>query len=261
MAKKNCQSVAERINALINRLADKPAPSFGDLKGELNEILVLAKLLENSTAIRDAEAKIVVLESALEKSDAALEKSNAENVEFKKELEAFREEQKKRDKENSDLPDQQWELLRILEPKDVEKMTFPEILAVTSLPADEVALHLGQLKHFGLADFLYNASDQEMWFRTREGNMRVIARRKVNITERLPEMVERVLSILNDGGSQWVEAAKIAFLLDIDENMVSGHLERLRELGFANRKYTNAGTFFQRHPDGLEYLRAHGLVR
>src|SRR5439155_15512623 len=99
MAKKKTQNLTERIAALINRVGEKPEPTFGDIKSELVECLGVAETLENSAVIRDLEAEVTVLEEALEKSN--LENSNlqAELRSLKTEVDGFRAERKKQEEE------------------------------------------------------------------------------------------------------------------------------------------------------------------
>jgi hypothetical protein len=107
MAKKKKQSLSERIAALINRVGEKPEPTFGDIKSELVECLSLAETLENGAVIRNSEAKVKVLEA---------ENSNlqAELQSLKTEVDGFRAERKKQEEKErqKDIPDIQLHILR-----------------------------------------------------------------------------------------------------------------------------------------------------
>jgi len=70
------KSLKSRIDKLINSLGGTDKPGLAEIRSELFTFARLAEALEDNQATREAEAKIAVLE-------AALEKSNAENSNLK----------------------------------------------------------------------------------------------------------------------------------------------------------------------------------
>ena len=250
MAKK---SLTKAIESLVDSLDALPAEFRQKFKQETMTVLTLAKALEDGSAVSEAEAKITSLEQQIANLEIQLKESNAE-------AERFREEQRKRDDKNRDLPQEQWDLLRILEPQNLGSIYLPDILQSVSFPDDEVAWHLEQLRGLQLADFTHSASHQQKWFRTHEGNKRVIARRRANISERLPEIFEKVLVTIHKSGSDGINTAGIVLWHDITEALALSYGQRLRELGFATQHYTGLGIVFRQHPDGLEYLKTYDLI-
>lgn len=247
------KSLTKAIEELVNSLDKNPLAEARTLKNPVMALLPLAKVLEDGEAIREAEAKVTSLEEQVSNLELQVQTANSE-------INRFRAEEKERKKKDADLPDQQWELLRILEPENLGLIHLPDILQSVSFPADEVAWHLGQLKGLQLADFTHNASDQQMWFRTHEGNRRAIARRRANISERLPEIFEKVLVTIHEAGSNGINTAGIVFMHDISEDLALSYGQRLRELGFVTQHYTGIGIVFKQHPDGVEYIKTHRLI-
>lgn len=247
------------------------------IKAALVKLARVAEAQESGAATRKANAKIARLETALEKAETvqeesatALEQSNAEIGNLKGELqtmqaeiEAFRAEQKEREKKDADLPNEQVELLRILQPKSLGMMQLSEILESISLREDEAVWHLGQLKKLTLADFSHHSIGYEIWYRTELGNAQVIARRLADRGD-LPDIAEKILAELSPPGRAPgradLTAAGIAFLFSITEDLALSYLERLRGAGFAIRAYTSKGTLWSRHPDGTEYLKTKRLT-
>jgi hypothetical protein len=253
MAKKRLTTAIEK---LVNSLDSLPPEFRQKFKQEAMAILPLSKALEDGSAICQAETQITSLEEQIAKLELQLNESN-------KEVEAFRAEQKEREKKDADLPKEQVELLRILQPESLGLMPLSEILDSISLREDEVVWHLGKLKELKLADFSHHAIGYQIWYRTELGNIQVIARRMAERGD-LPDIAEKILAELSPPGrapgrADWT-AAQIAFLVDISEDLALSYLERLHGAGFAIRAYTSKGTLWSRHPDGTEYLKAKRLA-
>ncbi len=147
MAKKKNQSLTERIAALINRVGAKPEPTFGDIKSELVECLGLAETLQDGAAIRDAEAKVEILET--EKSNLKIELEALQT-----EVKAFRAEREKQEekKKREEMPDIQFQILRGLPTEHIgDGATLKGISRRNSTPPDETAIHLNRLVEAGFA--------------------------------------------------------------------------------------------------------------
>jgi hypothetical protein len=185
MVKKKKQSLTERIAALINRVGEKPEPTFGDIKSELVEWLDLAETLENGSVIRDSEAKVTVLEAALKKTN--LENSNlqAELQSLKTEVDRFRAEWKKQEdeKKREDIPDIQLQILRGLPTEHSgDGATLKGICRRAKIPPDEAEIHLNWLEKSRFAERRYFAigggeSRIAAWYRTIRGNELILAKR------------------------------------------------------------------------------------
>ena len=98
------KSLKSRIDKLINSLGGTDKPGLAEIRNELFTFARLAEALEDNQATREAEAKIAVLE-------AALEKSNAENSNLKiklqtanAEIQRFRAERKKQEENEREIP-------------------------------------------------------------------------------------------------------------------------------------------------------------
>ena len=184
MAKKKKQSLTQRIAALINRVGEKPEPSFGDIKSELVECLGLAETLENDAVIRDLEEQVTVLEAALEKSN--LENSNlqTELQSLKTEVDGFRAERKKKEEERrrKEMPEIQFKILqRLPSENEGDGQTLKAISRRANIEALEAEIHLHWLEKSGFAKRRYFASADDSriaaWYRTAPGNELILAKR------------------------------------------------------------------------------------
>jgi chromosome segregation ATPase len=139
------KSVKKSMEALINWIGAKTAPTLGDIKSELVRILPLAEALEEGEAIREKASQIATLE-------AALEKSNSENADLKVELQAAcsqvhdllakwqKEEEKKRE-----IPPIQFEILKRLPLVNEAGHRLNSIARAADIPLDEAEIHLHAL--------------------------------------------------------------------------------------------------------------------
>lgn len=178
MAKKKNQSLTERIAALINRVGEKPEPTFGDIKSELVEYLGLAETLEEGAVIRDAEAKISALETALDESNTELGKLKIETEALKSEVETFRAERQKQE----EMPDIQFEILQRLPTEHAgDGATLRGICRRSGIPPDEAEVHLDRLEKAGFTKrrsvYAHDAGYITTWYRTIPGNELVLAKR------------------------------------------------------------------------------------
>lgn len=181
------------------------AGKLGDLKSGLTNLKSAVSALQDKSGLSDITAQNKALESALEAekkdSTARLESAKAEcaaQIEIlRSELDAFQKEKAEReDKEIYNLPSEQIEVLRALQPPEVEKRTVSDaqfnigVMRVGSDPyhsmqqilnamphADEIVLHLQNLERLKLVERGVNSIGKEAWFRTRSGNERIIAER------------------------------------------------------------------------------------
>lgn len=193
----------KRLTKRIEDLAyaiGKPEPYPGYFKGEFVNILASVQELENSAAVRDAEAKIAVLEEEL--GDLKIE-----TKELQTEVEAFRaaEREKQEDERKKDLPDKQFEILEWL-PSEYSGnwRGIVEIAAAVSLAVDVTEIHLSKLKKAGFAISRFNAYDAVVWHRSETGNELVLAKQlagEAEVKKRykhpdLPELEDAILDVL-----------------------------------------------------------------
>lgn len=197
MAKKKNQSLTERIAALINRVGEKPEPTFGDIKSELVECLGLAETMQDGAAVSEAESQIAVLKEALAQAEAAreqadefLEQSDAENNDLRAalkavnvEIETFRTERKKQEEEKKreEMPDIQFEILQRLPTEHIgDGATLQGVARRAHLPPDEAAVHLNRLVKAGFAQQRRHDLGSGLimaWHRTIAGDELVLAKR------------------------------------------------------------------------------------
>jgi hypothetical protein len=215
MAKKKNQSLTERIAALINRVGEKPEPTFGDIKSELVECLGLAETLEEGAVIRDAEAKISALETVLEESNTELGKLKIETEALKSELQTFRAERQKQEEEKKreEMPDIQFEILQRLPTEHAgDGATLRGICGRNGIPPDEAEVHLDRLEKAGFTKrrsvYAHAAGYITTWYRTIPGNELVLANRLAGEEEaeqddeehpELTQMEQLVLLAVADG--------------------------------------------------------------
>lgn len=184
MAKKK-QSLTKTIEELINSIGKAPAPTLGDIKGLLIDALPLVESLEHGSAVREAESKISILEAALKESQSALKQSQAETDSLLIELhtarddvDRFRAEQEKREKENREIEPKQLEILsRLPTENQGGLMTFGEIIQAVSISFEEAEIRLDSLQKEGLVIRGETFSGHIAWQRTIEGTKLVLARR------------------------------------------------------------------------------------
>ena len=265
MARASLTDSIRRLDTLLSKWGTEAKPTPKNIRSFLFRLRKSLQAIQDSQPSPKLEATITKLNGKIADFEAKIADRDQLLATASAKIDRLETENKEREKKErgADLPDQQWELLRILEPEDVNLTLFPDILQSVSFPADEVAWHLGQLRGLQppLADFTLNASDAHMWFRTHEGNKRVIARRRANISERLPEIFEKVLlTIYEADGGKGINTAGIAFVHDITEDLALSYGERLREPGFVTQHLTGVGIVFKAHPDGIEYIKTHHLI-
>jgi hypothetical protein len=192
------KSIKKRIDELVNKLGEIPPPNAGTIKGELLDIGSSVEALEEGAAIRDAEAKVTILESenANLKTELKL---------LKGEVETFRAERKKQEQESkrADIPDIQFEILKRL-PSESESsgLGFQDLASAFNIPVYEVEVHVDALAKAGLAR---PTREHRTWvaYRTMAGNKFMLAKRlagEEQAPERkypdLPDIEERMLAMM-----------------------------------------------------------------
>lgn len=173
MGKKKEQSLTERLAALISRVGEKPEPTFAYIKGELVDCRTLAESLEEGAVIRDAEAKIAILEAEL--GDLKIE-----TKELQMEVETFRAERKKQEEQErrKDLPPEQLDILRRLPSKHGGLgLTMLQIWREINGRLDETEIHVDKLEKAGLIEWHMEADGEKFWRRSMLGNELVVAKR------------------------------------------------------------------------------------
>jgi DNA-binding transcriptional ArsR family regulator len=175
MAKK---SLKNRIDDLFNALggSEKPAPI--EIRSELSELSLMAEALENGEALREAKAKVTVLEAALEKSESETGKLKAELEAANAKIQRFLAEEKKRQDKERDIPPIQLEILeRLSSEQSGQWLVIGEVARAIGRPVDETEVHLKKLRKAGLVDSIYNQFDALVWHRSDAGNELVLAKR------------------------------------------------------------------------------------
>jgi predicted transcriptional regulator len=275
MAKKKSQSLTKRIAALINRVGEKPEPTFGDIKSELVECLGLAETLENGAAVREAEAKIAALETALEES-------NLENVNLKAELsaanaeiETFRVEQKKREEKETEIDPTQFQILqRLPSQSSGDWLRIDEIATAVKIPVDEAEVYINGLEELDLVFFQPHEPRGGGWRRTAEGNKLIVAKRWAGEEEpkgkkrkhadlSKPEEIALLMMTRNDG--EGATEAEIAKELGISVLAATLVLSALREKEMATDGDEPQQTYgtspeWWLLKNGKEYLAERGLL-
>jgi hypothetical protein len=181
------KSLKARIDALFNALGGTHKPSTAKIRSELSTFASLAEALEDNQVTLEAEAKIAVLE-------AALEKSNTENANLKAKLQTsnteikrFRAEQAEREKKERDIPPEQFRILSALPSEHGGSwLRIDEVAHAVQMRLDETEIHLDRLKKAGLAVSRYNAFDALIWHRTIPGSEYVLAKRLAGEEQTLP---------------------------------------------------------------------------
>ena len=184
-ASKNPKSIKSRIDELVSKLGELPAPSPAFIKGKLVAIGVLVEALEEGEVIRDAEEKVTVLEAALEKSNLENSHLQAKLKSLNTEVDGFRAERKKQEEEKKreDIPDIQLQILRDLPTEHAgDGSTLHGICQRTRIPPDEAEIYLDRLENSGFAKRRYFASAAggrpvAAWYRTIRGNELIFAKR------------------------------------------------------------------------------------
>jgi hypothetical protein len=172
-APKNPKSIKSRIDELVSKLGELPAPSPAFIKGKLVALGILVEALEEGAVIRDAEAKIEILEAEL--GNLKIELSTLQS-----EVEAFRAERKKQKEEErkKDLPEAQFKILQRLGTKHSgDWLRIDEVAQAVGIRLDEAEIHFEQLEKAGFTASHYNEPAGILWHRTAEGNRLVVAKR------------------------------------------------------------------------------------
>lgn len=275
MAKKKDQSLTDRIAALINRVGEKPAPGMDVIKSALVPCLSLAESLEEGAAIRDAETKITVLETALEKSESENGQLQGELESLRAEVEGFRVAQREQQEQErkKDIPPEQFEILSRLPSKHGgEGLTMLQLWREVNLRLDETEIHVDKLQKAGLIDW-HDTFNERFYRRSMHGNELVVAKRLAGeeepkgTTKRkhadLSKPEEIALAVIAGGGSEGVEEAEITTQLAVSPLSTTLVLVTLREKSMVSEveeaTYT-ATPMWRLQRDGMEYLAERGKL-
>lgn len=264
VGKKKDQSLTERISALINRVGEKPAPGMDVIKSALVPCLSLAESLEEDAVIREAEARVAVLEKALEDSNTEKGQLQTELESLRTEVEGFKEEQRERERKIDPM------LFKILQrlPSQAESkwVKIDEISRVLKTPVDEAEVYMNGLEKLGLAFFHHHEPGGGGWHRTTEGNTLVVAKRWAGDKEDqkkfadLSESEEIILEMLKSGGLSedilHIRLIALGSRISIEKTVYV--LRGMKEKGFVNYN-PDEQTYGQRHTwwmtdAGTDYL-------
>jgi hypothetical protein len=128
--------------------------------------------LEEGAGIRDAEAKITILET----ENANLK---VELQALKTEVEAFRAERKQQEQEKKreEIPEIQYEIVKWLPSQHGgNRRNVHEIAHAFNVPVDETEIHIDRLQKAGLIEHSFTAQ-ATVWCRSMKGNVLVLAKR------------------------------------------------------------------------------------
>jgi len=165
------KSIKKRIDELVTKLGELPPPSIATIKGNLVNIGGLVEALEEGAAVRDAEAKAETLQS----ENANLK---VELQALKTEVERFREDRKKQEEKERDIPEIQFQILKRLPSEHGGEWLAIDLIAlVFNIPVDETEIHLDRLEKAGFAVRRQYLSGQVVWHRSMKGNELVLAKR------------------------------------------------------------------------------------
>ena len=214
MTQKRTKSITERINDLVYKLDAVPPPEPHFIKGRLSQISELVEALEQGKVIREAEAKIAVLEKQKRKFKAENENLKVELQAAKTEIQRFRAEQKEREKKDKDIPDIQFKILKDLPTEHMgDGATLKGVSRRAKIRPDDAEVHLARLVKAGLADFRQHHLTGGVftaWYRTIPGSELVLAKRLASeeqeeeeeYTQPQPDLLQGeriVLSIVAEG--------------------------------------------------------------
>jgi DNA-binding transcriptional ArsR family regulator len=236
------KSLKSRIDKLINSLGGTDKPGLPEIRSELVTFAQLAEALEDNQATREAEAKIAVLE-------AALEKSNAENSNLKiklqtanAEIQRFRAERKKQEEKEREIPPIQFQILKRVpnEHGGGSWLGINEISRAVNIPPDEAEIHVDRLEKAGLVTRRYNAYDALVWHRSMPGNELVLAKRLAGEEEEqetykypdLPKIQHDALLMIV-GEDEGINEREIAKRLGNSLALAQHTLSLLRDADFA----------------------------
>jgi hypothetical protein len=250
---------------LINRVGEKPEPTFGDIKSALVDCLAIAQSLEDGAAIRDAEAKAAILEE--ENSNLKLELQA-----LKTEVDGFRAERKKQEEKKREIDPTQFKILQLLRSESESKrLRIDEIARAVKIPVDEAEVYINGLEKRGLAIFHHHEPGGGGWHRTTEGNTLVVAKRWAGEGDQdtrkypnLPTTQHEILLLIaagqDDGANENYIAAKLGKTL----GLVRYNLKALREADMASDIEWDAdygtGCVFYLCDTGAEYLEERDLL-
>lgn len=268
MGKKKLQSLTERIESLINRVGEQPAPSMADLKSELVPCLGLAQSLEDGAAICDAEAKAEALQQEVANLKFELQS-------LKTEVESFRAERKEQGEaeRKKELPAIQFEILELL-PSEQERRDRPDVKLIANTVCVEVyeaEIHLDRLVKAGLVTFGENSFGVFEYHRTIPGSELVLAKRlageKAVAAKRkypnLPQIQHEILLLIAAGEDDGASEQDIAKKLHLTTGKTRYNLKLLREADLAAdplvEDYGTGICWFLRDK-GAEYLYERDLL-
>lgn len=234
------KSLKSRIDKLINSLGGTDKPGLAEIRSELFTFARLAEALEDNQATREAEAKIAVLE-------AALEKSNAENSNLKIKLQtanADTEVSCRAEKARRERAGDTANSIQILQRLPSEHggrnwLGIDEISRAVNIPPDEAEIHIDRLEKAGLATRRYNAYDALVWHRAMPGNELVLAKRLAGEEEQKAYKYADLPKIQHDsllmmvGEDEGINEREIAKRLGKNLALTQHNLSLLRDADFA----------------------------
>jgi DNA-binding MarR family transcriptional regulator len=275
------KSLKKWIDELIDALGVAEKPTYPQIRSRLVKFSALAEQLEQGKAVRKAESKV----AALEKQNLRI-KSENENLKSKlqaanAEIDRFREEEKKREEENRDLPDVQFKILKLLPSESEGLAKAVDIAENLKIEIGDVDAHLSRLSGLGYAARSHSPVYGLLWHRTNKGNEHVMAKRlagedtdnrKRNYPN-LPEMEEMVLVAVAKGPKDGITVATIVTVLNkamptlgkpfVTEGLVTLLLIKLREKNMATdgdaSDYGTPRKWYMLR-DGMEYLAERGWL-
>jgi len=272
MAKK---SLKKRIDDLVDALGGGKKPTFPEIRSALVAIGIDAETLENSQALAEKDARIADLEVALEKTNNELRNLNVSLEKASSELEAFAEEQEEREKQDADLPEIQFRILKQLPLVHQHGHRLDRIAWGAGIPMDEAEIHLDALckrkPQLARKEPTWPFIHETGWKRTMAGNRYVVARRLAGEEEEkiyryadLPKVQHDTLLLIAARQGAGATESYVAERLGTTFGATRYAFNALKECDFAadpfeDERPGDERTFYLRAV-GAEYLNERGLL-
>jgi hypothetical protein len=198
-------TLSQGLQAVFDAIERTKLEEFdGNKKSEwmvyLQTCITVATTIEKNFGLPDLAKENETLNAELQ----LLKTNQASEMDvLRTKLDALLKEQADAKKKDAEIPEDQMEILRSLEPEEIRASELSSIRKYVELPDDEIINHLNLLVKFGRAGQTFDgAIGKKVWFRTDEGNRLVIGWRKEHKrpkSKKLPEAQEEILRMLYSG--------------------------------------------------------------
>lgn len=270
------KSLKKRIDDLVDALGAGTKPTFPEIRSDLVRFGAEAEALENSQALAEKDARIANLEAALEKTNVELRDLNVSLEKANSELEAFTEEQEERGKQDAELPDIQFQILKRLPLVNQHGQRLDRIAWDAGITLDEAEIHLDALckrkPQLARRQPAWPWTNETGWKRTMAGNRYVVAKRLAGEEEQqtyrypdLPDVQHKALLLIAEGMGGGASESDVSEKLGTTFGATRYGFNALRERDFAADPYdhpqrpTADRTFYLR-ATGAEYLAERNLL-